>query len=428
MYTHPSPLAGRGACDGIGPGAIMVTMLEAMWKVSLDLGPWLLVGAALSGALHALLPPDFLRQHLRGRGGVVKAVLLGVPLPLCSCGVIPAGLGLRRDGASPGASLGFLIATPQTGVDSMVVSASMLGWPFAVFKVLAAFVTGIAGGLATDRWAGEQGGTPPPAAGQGEMLAPAWRRGLDHSTMVVQSIWHWLLIGVVVSAALDVFVPASLWARVSGWNPGLSMLAALLVSVPLYVCATASVPIAAGLVTAGLPVGAALVFLMAGPATNVATIGAIRRALGGRAAAIYLATVILGSFAFGFAFDLLVSGGLAALPHRHGEGIGWITHGLAGVFWIMLAYFGFMELRSVLGRRRARAHQVKKRGGTVHDVQVAGLTCQGCVRKLEQVLASDEEVDMAQVTLEPQRAHVHGRLHAGRLRELVERAGYHVVE
>ena len=118
-------------------------MIQAMWEVLLSLAPWMLLGMAIAGILHVALPRGFVRRHLGGRGGVAKAVALGVPLPLCSCGVIPAGLGLKRDGASDGAAVGFLISTPQTGVDSILVSASFLGWPFALFKVLAATITGL---------------------------------------------------------------------------------------------------------------------------------------------------------------------------------------------------------------------------------------------------------------------------------------------
>ena len=123
-------------------------MIEAMWQVWLQLAPWLLLGAAAAGLLHVALPRDFTRRQFRGVPGVVKAVALGVPLPLCSCGVIPAGLGLKKDGASDGATVGFLISTPQTGVDSILVSASFLGWPFTIYKALSALAMGLFGGVA----------------------------------------------------------------------------------------------------------------------------------------------------------------------------------------------------------------------------------------------------------------------------------------
>ncbi len=121
-------------------------VVAALLDITRELSVWLLLGAAVAGLLHVALPPGWLRTKLRGRAGVIRAVLLGVPLPLCSCGVIPAGIGLKRDGASDGASLAFLISTPQTGVDSVMVSGAMLGWPFAIFKLLSASVLGLVGG------------------------------------------------------------------------------------------------------------------------------------------------------------------------------------------------------------------------------------------------------------------------------------------
>ena len=131
-------------------------MLSATWTIWLELAPWILLGAAVSGILHVLLPATWLQKNLNGRIGVLRAVALGVPLPLCSCGVIPVGLGLKKDGAGNGAAVGFLISTPQTGIDSILVSASFLGWPFALLKVVVALLTGVVGGLIAEDGAGAQ--------------------------------------------------------------------------------------------------------------------------------------------------------------------------------------------------------------------------------------------------------------------------------
>ncbi|HPM83129.1 MAG TPA: permease, partial [Candidatus Anammoximicrobium sp.] len=240
------------------------------------------MGTLIAGLVHVLLSPGFIHRRLQGPTGVLKAVGIGVPLPLCSCGVIPAGLGLKKDGASDGACIAFLISTPQTGVDSILVSGSFLGWPFALFKVVVAAVTGVAGGWLVDALAGDRNGE------HGSPVdAPASRRGgvrelVAHGLDIIRSIWLWLVFGVVVSAAINVFVPPSYLSGLGSLGILPSAVAALAISVPLYVCATASVPIAAALVAGGLPTGAALVFLIAGPATNVATIGAVYRRYGGR--------------------------------------------------------------------------------------------------------------------------------------------------
>jgi len=182
--------------------------LTAMWHVVLQLAPWILLGTLIAGLLHVLLPRGLVRRELRGPGGVLKAVALGVPLPLCSCGVIPTGIGLKKDGASDGASIGFLISTPQTGVDSILVSASFLGWPFALFKVLSAAVTGIVVGLLVDGLSSDRDdetateAVDDAPAGQG-----AARRMLDHGLDIIRSIWPWLVVGIVASAAIKTFVP-----------------------------------------------------------------------------------------------------------------------------------------------------------------------------------------------------------------------------
>ena len=162
-----------------------MTFVEAIWDVMTELSPWLLLGATVAGLLHVILPPDFVRRSLRGRAGTLKAVLLGVPLPLCSCGVIPAGLGLKKDGASNGAAVGFLISTPQTGVDSIFVSASFLGWPFAVFKVASAFVLGLIGGAATDAVDPGEGAADASHSAEAKRTI---RDGIDHGVDMIRTI------------------------------------------------------------------------------------------------------------------------------------------------------------------------------------------------------------------------------------------------
>ncbi|MGB5413048.1 MAG: permease, partial [Polyangiales bacterium] len=210
-------------------------MLDAVWQVWLQLSPWLLLGAAAAGALHVLLPRDFARRQFRGYGGVAKAVVLGVPLPLCSCGVIPTALGLKKDGASDGAAVGFLISTPQTGVDSLLVSASFLGWPFTIFKCLSALVMGLAGGAVTESLHTEARGIEEFE----QAPAPQTTVGFfEHMVDVIRPIWKWIVFGVLASAAITVWIPPGAIAGWSDIHPAVSGLAALAIALPLYVCAT----------------------------------------------------------------------------------------------------------------------------------------------------------------------------------------------
>jgi uncharacterized membrane protein YraQ (UPF0718 family)/copper chaperone CopZ len=393
-------------------------VLDAMWTVLLELAPWLLVGAAFAGVLHVVLPNDFVRRHLRGRGGVLKAVAIGVPLPLCSCGVIPAGLGLKRDGASDGATVGFMIATPQTGVDSVMVSAGMLGWPFALFKLFSATVTGLVGGWLADATVPSvDASTRADDAASTPSKPRTVRGGLDHALDVLRSIWRWIVVGVVVSAAITTFVPSHWLTGVAAHGEILALLLALAISLPAYVCATASVPIAAALVASGLPPGAALVFLMAGPATNVATLGAVYRALGRRALVVYLGTIVGGSLLFGWAFGSVVPTAGMLAPHDHAHA-SWISIASAVGLVAMLGWFAVDDVRTWWGRRE------RPRREETLVIPIAGMTCNGCVRRVEKALLADPRVHSTRVDLAHARAEVHGTIEGAAARELIRAAGF----
>lgn len=380
-----------------------------MWTVMLELAPWLLLGAAVAGLLHVLLPSGFVQRNLQGRAGVFKAVALGVPLPLCSCGVIPAGLGLKKDGASDGASVAFLISTPQTGVDSVLVSASMLGWPFALFKVVSAALLGIVGGLLT----GSGQGPAAPAKVE-KKSRPTWKAGVAHSVEMLRSIWGWLAFGVVASAAITVLVPTGSLSSMSAAGGLLAMGAVLAISVPLYVCATASVPIAAALVAGGFPPGAALVFLIAGPATNVATLGAVYGAFGKRIVAVYLGTIVIGSVALGSAFDFLLDGTVVA-AHVHGSSP--VAAACAIALALAMALFAFESA----ARRLRRPPK-----GLVLSVE--GMTCGGCAKKVERAILEVPGVNAALVSFDEKSATVgfDQKDAHGAVIERIESLGYEV--
>lgn len=397
-------------------------MLQALGNVLVELAPWLLLGMTVAGLLHGLLPENFVSRQLRGSVGVLKAVLLGVPLPLCSCGVIPTGLGLKRDGASDGASLAFLISTPQTGVDSILVSSSFLGWPFAIFKVASASIMGLAGGWVVE---GVEASEAPQRAEatQASETSRENRQSLGamvgHALDLLRSIWRWLVVGVVVSAAIEAFVPPGTFAGLSTLGPIGAGLAVLVISLPLYICATASVPIAAALVAGGMPTGAALVFLMAGPATNVATIGAILHGFGARTTAIYLATIIIGSVGLGALFDVGVKNGLVAdaMPHH---GASWWAIAASILLVALIARFAFLDLR-----RWVQLHWPRDEA-TLLEIPVSGLRCGNCVDKLEGVLRTVDGVDWVRVTRSPDKAVLRGSPERDAIEQAIREAGFQI--
>jgi hypothetical protein len=404
--------------------AAALPFIHQVWAVLAELAPWLLLGAAVAGLLHVALPPGLINRQLNGRSGVFKAVALGVPMPLCSCGVIPTGIGLQKNGASNGAAVGFITATPQTGVDSILVSASFLGWPFALTKVVAAVVTGIASGLATDA----AGGGTAPESSPHDSCAATPARGFtafrDHALEMIEIIWGWLIVGILLSAALNTFLPEDFFTGIVATSTLATYGLVLVGSIPLYICATASVPIAASLVEAGIPTGAAMVFLMAGPATNVATLGAVYRAFGIRTVVVYLTTLIAGSVVFGLGYEAIFGTLPIGVVSLHDHTIPWWGHVSALLLTGLLAHFALQDLRSWQARRRADVHLADAAAPIV--VQVGGMTCGGCTGKLERLLQSESDVDSAVVSLDEAQAKVIGAIERARVHEIIESAGFHV--
>jgi uncharacterized protein len=394
--------------------------LAAVWQILLELSPSLLAGLFIAGLMHVYLPAGFIHRGLNrpNLASVARAALIGVPLPLCSCGVIPTALGLRNEGASKGATTAFIVSTPQTGVDSILVSASFLGWPFALFKLVAAFMTGFIGGALVNRLA-DQDPIAPTNLGddegsrRSEGLIGVLRYALFD---LLGAIDLWLIAGVLAAALITLLVPADFFAG-QAWSHGIvGMLLVLAISLPLYVCTTASVPIAASLVAAGLPAGSALVFLMAGPATNVATIGAVYRALGGRTLAIYLGTVIVVSMFLGLVFNGIIPAA-TVVQHVHQHASPWIS---------LPATLALLTAVAFLGLRRVRARLVP--AATIPadlTLEVNGMTCPHCVANVKRTLEGFTEVVEAAPDLDAGLVRVRGaHLDASSLIQAIEKAGF----
>ena len=392
----------------------MMSMWNAVWSISESLAPWLFLGTAVTGLLHVYLPSNFLRKHLTGQRSVLKAVAFGVPMPLCSCGVIPTGLGLKKEGASDGAAIGFLISTPQTGIDSIMVSASFLGWPFAIFKVLSAFITGWIGG-ALSNYGDTDAKTQSSSAGTETKVTI--RDGFEHAVQVLRSIWKWLVFGILASAMITVYVPQESFASLATAGSLAACLGVLVISAPLYVCATASVPIAAALVQQGLPMSAALVFLMAGPATNVATMGAIYRTFGARKLSIYLGTIIVGSLSFGLALDTLIAiPEISVTSHEHEHGT--LTQIAAGVLFACLAYFALEEVMKKLKKPQSPLNAPEV------TISIQGMSCGGCVGKIEKALSNRADVSAIEISLDAANAKIRGEITKDEACDIVNKLGF----
>ena len=279
----------------------MHDFLLSLLNVICEMAPYLLLGFFIAGILHVFVPQKFYANYLsrNNKLSVLWAALLGVPLPLCSCGVIPTAIGLKNEKASKGAIASFLIATPQTGIDSILATFSLMGLGFAILRPTAALITGVCGGLLVNRLVREDDMTNESTSTcQVESGNRIWRVFKYAYYDMLCDIGLRLLIGLVVAALIHVAVPDEFFLSF-GSQPILQMLVILVIAVPMYICSTGSIPVAAVLIMKGLSPGAALVMLMAGPAVNLASILVVHKSMGRRFTSIYLMTIVGFSILFG---------------------------------------------------------------------------------------------------------------------------------
>lgn len=411
----------------------MTSFFNELWTILVESSLWLIVGFAIAGAVHALIPREWMLKHLSGGGfwPIAKASLLGIPLPLCSCSVIPVAAGLRSQGASKGASAAFAISTPQTGEESIPITWALFGPVYAITRPIVAVITGLIAGLLIDATGKEENQTESsstddpkatplsivnaddagtavksvearytsePSCCSSDKVEPAsscgcaskattadssccssskpepissccataptpahtsvaekFKIGVKHGfgTMLID-LAGWLTFGLIMAAVISAAVPADWFADNfgSGIMPKLLM---LLVGIPLYICATSSTPLAFSLVVAGLSPGAALVMLLSGPATNVATMSWLIKDLGMRALVIYLATIAATALGAGILFDMFFQGAvrLAELnqSHEHGSSGFGLKELAAVVFVLLIGWALGMKMRQWMNKK-----------------------------------------------------------------------------
>ncbi|MGQ7871243.1 SO_0444 family Cu/Zn efflux transporter [Sunxiuqinia sp. sy24] len=388
-----------------------------------EMAPWLILGLVFAGLLKVFFPEDKVVRYMGkpNTKSALNASFLGIPMPLCSCGVIPTGISFFRNGASKGATNSFLISTPQTGVDSIFATYSMLGWPFAILRPIVAFVTGIMGGILTN-WLvkekpaapknpfagfkidtealGKKGGSASAASCQDDSCGCHDKPVPKGNTLVrathyafielLQDIAKWLIIGFLLAALISVVLPDDFFMRFQGWGI-LEILIILAASIPLYVCATGSIPIAAVLLMKGVSPGAALVFLMAGPATNVATMTVIGNTMGRKSLFVYLGTIIGGAVLFGLLTNWLIPTDLimSQMVHIHGNG----EHEMLPK-WLQISSTVLLIGSLIFGYFYERFEKSKK--STQMDLKtlkVEGMTCSHCEASVSKNLSKLDGVD-----------------------------------
>jgi len=356
---------------------LITLFFTALLDLSNAMAPYILFGLLFAGILHELVPDTIVKNHLGKNSimSVIKATVFGVPLPVCSCGVIPLATGIKKSGASNGSTLAFLISTPITGVDSILATYGMFGWAFTIYRVVTSMIISIVAGILTNFYTHKEEEQKIKPTTTAFSMAPnrqTSKVGMNFSAIqtpknettacesekaclgkrvfsyafgtLLKDIASPLFIGLLLGALITIAVPENL-SEILVQYSWLSYIIVIIIAVPMYVCATASLPIAAGLMLAGVSPGAAFVFLSAGPATNTVTIGVVKKMLGTTTLYIYLGTIIIGSVLFGFGLDYLLRDvSVSELVHMHEEFgiIAWVsTIVLWGfvLFYMLKPYF-----------------------------------------------------------------------------------------
>lgn len=414
--------------------------MEEVFTLIVSMSPYLLLGFFLAGILHAFVPTRLYHRYLGGNTfrAVLNATLLGIPLPLCSCGVIPTAMSLRKEGASKGATASFLIATPQTGIDSIIATYSLMGLPFALLRPLIALVTALLGGVLVNRLEGNECENKAQLSvdssvftPQKETLKQKIRRALQYAFVeMMQDIGKWLVVGLVLAGLITVFVPDSFFSYFSD-QPFLSMLLVLAFAIPMYLCATGSIPIAVALMLKGLSPGTALVLLMAGPAVNVASLLVVGKVMGRRVVLVYIFTLVCCAILFGLGVDCFLPREWFTLPLQqihgcHEEGWSYFNIGCSVLLVLLLCNAFF--------RRWHTSHKCQDGCACVTNQTdrwqfvVKGMSCNHCKNNVERVITRMNGVKSVEVNLTSGIAVVTGCVDKAEIRKAIQDIGFEVVD
>lgn len=398
-----------------------------------QMSPYILLGFLLAGIMHAFIPQGMYRKYLGGTSfrSVFNAALLGVPLPLCSCGVIPTAMSLRKEGASKGATTSFLISTPQTGVDSIIATYSLMGLPFALIRPVVALITALAGGMLVNRIS--KNDMPGDSEDTSEGLPKSCKTDVKVTAKIktafryafvemMQDIGRWLVLGLIIAGVITVLVPDSFFAVFAG-KPLLSMMLVLIFAIPMYLCATGSIPIAVALMLKGLSPGTALVLLMAGPAVNVASILVVGKLMGRKTLAVYLFSIIAGAIVFGLGIDYLLPRdwftaplmALHACPH---ETLSW--------FNMLCAVALFVLLVNALVLRYTKNHKIMTEKESNIVITVKGMSCNHCRSSVEKAIMAVDGVQSVDVDLLSGKTVITGHVNETVVTKVVEELGFTV--
>lgn len=366
---------------------------------------YLLIGFGVAGILHILFPESIIKRHLGSNsfGSVIKSTLFGIPLPICSCGVVPVAVSIKNNGASKGSVVSFLIATPQVGADSFMITYSLLGWVFGVFRIITSLITALAAGIFVNMLGnGQRRDLLPMQTANNQERAGDRARSILHymEYELLGSIANPLLVGILIAGLVTVFVPDGFFESYMG-SDFLSMLLMLVIGIPMYVCASASTPIAASLIMKGMSPGAALVFLLTGPATNAISISAILNVIGKKSTIVYLAVIAIVSLALGYLLNLFVAtfGFNQIIILDHMEMLpSWLKTTGSVVLGFMLVWF-YVD-KKLLTPIRLKGEDMSQKV----TLNVSGMTCSHCSNSVRKAIEGIDGTTDVTVDLEGKKA------------------------
>jgi len=388
-------------------GAIQ-TYLTETWSMVAEMGPYLLLGFLVAGLLHKWIQQSWIESHLGKPGlrSIVLASIVGVPMPLCSCGVIPVTASLRTKGASKGAATSFLTSTPQTGIDSILATYGMLGPVFAIYRVVVAFISGIGVGLVVELFSKKNlpKATQPTSPAPSEDR-PTWPESARYGVVTLPGdIAVSLFIGFLLAGLIAAIAPDNLLANLPG-GVYTSILLTTLIATPFYICSTGSIPLALALIESGLPISAALVLLIAGPATNIATIATMRHTLGGRETTIYVSMIVVTSWIAALVFHEFLDTNTLKFGHVHLEGLSIWSHA-SGIALIAMLAFGYWRSRA--GSPIDSSISAVWNDSEIATFTIKGMTCSHCRESALQGLSELPGTNQVNVDLKSGKAKLGG--------------------
>lgn len=411
--------------------------MAEIFKLISNMAPYLLIGFLLAGIMHVFIPGRLYRKFLRGNSfrTVLNATLLGIPLPLCSCGVIPTAMSLRKEGASKAATVSFLIATPQTGIDSIIATYSLMGLPFALLRPLIALLTSLIGGFITSIFTRKESqdinASYTPSTKENITLYQKLRKVLNYAFVeMMQDIGKWLVIGLIIAGLITIVVPDNLFTIFAD-KPFLSMLTVLVFAIPMYLCATGSIPIAVALMLKGLSPGTALVLLIAGPAVNAASMLVISKVMGKKTLSIYLLSIIVCSIVFGLGIDYLLprewfTAPLTSIHDCHGSGISYFNIACSIILFILLCNAFILKYKPSSHCSCRQTHKNETPCTDKWEFIVKGMKCNHCKANVEKSILKCSGVQEVETDLSTGKVVTHGKINRKEIIKAIEDLGFEV--